>query len=103
MQPIMSIKDFMTMARLWCCFSRPEFIAGIDIVKGVRLVVERHLGHAHRRIPGVDLAPAALEEKAEVFEHALAREAEHGLRLVAGPGHREVRTRAVEPRIQARD
>ena len=69
---------------------RFEFLRCIDIAEQ-RVVVEVDIDPLQGVVPGVDLAPAALQEIAQVFQHAASREGEHRVRLVAGGGDRDLR------------
>ena len=84
-------------------FEARELLARIDVAEGVRLIVEGYLDDVQTRVPGVDLAPARLQEILEVRQNPAAREGEHRVRLGAGLRDREVRVVRLECGAQPGD
>src|SRR5574340_170361 len=79
-----------------------KLLARVEIEKRIGLVVETRLDDGERRVPVVDLAPAACEEGGEVREKIATGEREHRVRLVERSRDRELRIRGGERRGEAR-
>src|SRR5450759_143308 len=71
-------------------FERAQFLKGVDVAEGVRLVVELDLSYTQCCIPGVYLAPAVGEKPRQMRQHIAPAQAEHRVRLITGSGDRDL-------------
>src|ERR1700694_4698913 len=62
-----------------------ELIEGIDVPKGVGLVVECDLDGLECSVPGIDLPASALEKPCQMRQHRAANKREHRVGLIEGP------------------
>src|SRR5439155_13592162 len=83
--------------------SLAQFIGGVDVAERFGLVVEGDLDRLECSVPGVDLAPAALEKLRQMRQDGLAHQREYRVRLVEGACDRELGLARPQRRGQSRD